>query len=210
MIDVTSRLAAIRGLNPLPVADQKKQDIKSVLVGGYIELDDQTWRVAKVYYYLDVKWDNFKPRKKDYWVTELELYSLETGAKRFVEWEVDDELEICQTDSLVKMREITFENKTLSRDDLDYIADEEEGTVSYKNTDYHYSEDDTWAGLFMKEKGSKARTPMRAYEFESDDGSHLTIETWHEDDDERPDREAFISHQINNNAITVLQLKEHE
>jgi len=209
MTDIASRLAAIRGLNPLSEADRKKHDITSLLEGGYLELDNQTWRVSKVYRYLDVKWDNFKPRKKDYWVTELELFSLEKGTTRYVEWEVDDELEICQTDSLVKMRDIKFENKSLSRDDLEYIADEEEGVVSYKSTDYHYSEDDTWAGLFIKQKDSKDGIPMRAYEFESDKGSFLTIETWHEEDDERPDREAFLSHQIKNNAITVLQLKEH-
>jgi len=210
MTDVDSRLAAIRALNPLSEADRKQHDVTSLLEGGYLELDNQTWRVNKVFCYLDVKWDNFKPRKKDYWVTELELFSLETATTRYVEWEVDDELEICQTDSLVKMRDIKFEDKTLSRDDLEYIADEEEGVVSYKNTDYYYSEDDTWAGLFIKKKGSKEGVPMRAYEFESDKGTFLTIETWHEEDDERPDREAFISHQIKNNAITILQIKEHD
>ena len=207
MTDVATRLAAIRGLAPLPSAEQKKLDIRNLKEGGYIELDSQTWKVTNVFLYLDVKWDNFKPRKKDYWVTELELFSLETGESMYVEWEIDDELEVCQTDALVKMRDIKFEGKALTRDALDYIADEEEGAVSYNGVDYFYSEDDTWAGLFTKEKGSKDGVPMRAYEFESDNDTSLTIEAWHEEDDERPQREAFISHQIKSNAVSVLQVE---
>lgn len=205
MSDVATRLAAIRGLNPLSSVEQNKLDITNLKKGGYLELDGQTWRVTNIFLYLDVKWDNFKPRKKDYWVTELELFSLETGKTMYVEWEIDDELEVCQTDSLVKMRDIKFDGKSLSRADLDYIADEEEGTVTYGGVDYAYSEDDTWAGRFIKANGSKDGIPMRAYEFESDDDTFLTIETWHEDDDERPDREAFTSHQINSKTISILQ-----
>ena len=206
MTDVATRLAAIRGLNPLTPADRTKLDITSLKKGGYLELDEQTWKVTNIFLYLDVKWKNFKPRKNDYWVTELELLSLETGKTMYIEWEIDDELEVCQTDSLVKMRDIKFEGKSLSRADLDYIADEEEGTVTYNGVEYAYSEDDTWAGRFIKANGSKDGIPMRAYEFESENETFLTIETWHEDDDERPDREAFISHQISNKAVSVLQI----
>lgn len=206
MSDVATRLTAIRGLNPLSSVEQNKLDITNLKKGGYLELDGQTWRVTNIFLYLDVKWDNFKPRKKDYWVTELELFSLETGKTMYVEWEIDDELEVCQTDSLVKMRDIKFDGKSLSRADLDYIADEEEGTVTHNGVDYAYSEDDTWAGRFIKANGSKDGIPMRAYEFESDDDTFLTIETWHEDDDERPDREAFTSHQINSKTISILQV----
>lgn len=210
MTDVATRLAAIRGLNPLPDAEKKQLDITKLKKGGYLELDDQTWKITNVFLYLDVKWDDFKPRKKDYWVTELELFSLETGQSIFVEWEIDDKLEVCQTDSLVKIRDIQFDGKTISRADLDYIADEEEGTVIYQGVDYFYSEDDTWAGRFIKADGSKEGIPMRSYEFESDSDTFLTIETWHEDDDERPQREAFISHEIKSKSISVLQVEAND
>lgn len=207
MKDLSQRLAAIRGLNPLPTQERRTLDITTIKKGGYLELDSQSWKVNNIFLYLDVKWSNFKHRKKDYWVTELELYSLNTGKTMYVEWEIDDELEVCQTDALVKMRDIQFDGKSLSRADLDYIADEEEGEVTHNGVRYEYSEDDTWAGLFIKSHGSKDGIPMRAYEFESDKGQFLTIETWHEDDDERPDREAFLSHQIDSHDITILQIE---
>jgi len=207
MSKVAERLEAIRGLNPMTEKSRASFDITAIKKGGYLDLNGQTWKVVNVFMYLDVKWDNFKRRKNDYWITELELFSLNTGESIYIEWEIDDELEICQTDALIKMRDIKFSGKSLSRTDLEYIADEEEGDVTVNGKTYSYSEDDTWAGLFFKRIGDKDGIPMRAYEFESDSGKCLTVETWHEDDDDRPDREAFLSHPIKSHAITVLQIE---
>ncbi|MDH5518032.1 MAG: DUF4178 domain-containing protein [Gammaproteobacteria bacterium] len=205
MSSVSLRLEAIRGLNPLPVEKRKKLDVTSLKKGGYLELDDQTWKVNQLFFYLDVKWYDFSRRKKDYWVTELELFSLNTGKTIYLEWEIDDRLEISKTTALVKLRDIRVGNKAVSRADLDYIADEEEGKVEFNGVSYAYCEEDTWAGLFLKSKDSKAGVPMRSYEFESDDEQYLSIETWHKDDKDRPQREAFLSQPINKHSITVLQ-----
>ena len=205
MMTVQQRLAAIRGLNPAPLAERASFDIRNLKKGGYVDWDGQTWRVQNVYLYLDVKWKDFSKRKKDYWVTELELLSLNTAKVRFVEWEYDDELEVSQTDSTVPLRDIQYNGRAIKHRDLEDIAEEEEGDVVVAGTTYAYVEDDTWAGLFMKAGGSKEGTPMRAYEFASRKGTYLTIETWHEDDDDRPEREAFISHGVKANLFEVLQ-----
>lgn len=204
-MNVQERLTAIRGLNPAPVVERKSFDIRNLKKGGYVDWDSQTWLVKNVYLYLDVKWKDFSKRKKDYWVTELELYSLNNGHVRFVEWEFDDELEVSQTDSIIALRDIQYDGRSIKHRDLEEIADEEEGEVIVDGTTYFYVEDDTWAGLFMKEKGSKEGTPMRAYEFSSQQDTYLTIETWHEEDDERPEREAFISHEVKSSVFEVLQ-----
>lgn len=204
-MNVQERLTAIRGLNPAPVVERKSFDIRNLKKGGYVDWDSQTWLVKNVYLYLDVKWKDFSKRKKDYWVTELELYSLNNGQVRFVEWEFDDELEVSQTDSIVALRDIQYDGRSIKSRDLEEIADEEEGEVIVNGTTFFYIEDDTWAGLFMKAGGSKEGTPMRAYEFASQKDSYLTIETWHEEDDERPEREAFISHEVKGSVFEVLQ-----
>ncbi len=205
MMTVQQRLAAIRGLNPAPLVERQSFDIRHLKKGGYVDWDGQTWLVQNIYLYLDVKWKNFSRRKKDYWVTELELVSLNSAKVRFVEWEYDDELEVSQTDSTVPLRDIQYNGRAIKHRDLEDIAEEEEGNVVVAGTTYAYVEDDTWAGLFMKPGGSKKGTPMRAYEFASRKGTYLTIETWHEDDDERPEREAFISHVVNAQLFEVLQ-----
>ena len=205
MINVQERLTAIRGLNPAPLTKRKSFDIRNLKQGGYVDWNDQTWLVKNVYLYLDVKWKDFSKRKKDYWVTELELYSLNTGKVGFVEWEYDDELEVSQTDSTVQLRDIQYDGRAIKHRDLEEIAEEEEGEVIVEGTSYFYVEDDTWAGLFMKAGSSNKGTPMRAYEFASQKDTYLTIETWHEEDDDRPEREAFLSHEIKGNVFDVLQ-----
>jgi len=208
MKNLTEQLQAIRSLEILPKQERDKLDITALKKGGFVELNNDTWKVINHYRYLDVKWDDFSPRKKDYWVVELELYSLLHGTKTYVEWEVDDELEICLTDSTVKLREISFESKPLTRQKLEYIADEEEGEVKYKGVNYYYSDDDTWAGLFFRNaedaKSKSNAIRLRAYEFESDAGQYLTIESWQQDDD-KMEREAFTSHAIKSNDLQILQ-----
>ncbi len=211
MKNITERLTAIRGLNPMVEKARTGFDITSINQGGYIELNDQTWKVINKFKYLDVKWSSFKRRKTDYWVTELELFSLNTGESIYIEWERDDTLEICQTDAVLKLRDIKYNGKSIKQKDLEAIADEEEGEVVVNGTSYAYSEDDTWAGLFFKDTSDNDGIPMRAYEFESSNGDYLTVETWHEDDhegdDNRPDREAFLSHDITQQSMAILQIE---
>ena len=208
MLDYKARLDAIRGLNPAPMLQREKLNIRDVKKGGYLELNNQTWKVVNVFLYLDVKWANFSRRNKDYWVTELELFSLETGESTFVEWEIDDQLEICQTEKLVKMKDISFNGKALSHSDLEFIAEEEEGEVTVDGVTYIYIDEDSWAGLFFKARGEKEGIPFRSYEFESEDNKYLSVEAWHEDvNDDKPEREAFISHSIKPAEISILQAK---
>ncbi len=209
MKDFKQRLDAIRSIEPLSVSERTQLDITSVRKGGILEFANDTWQVVNFYRYLDVKWSNFSLRKKDYWVTEYQVYSLTSGKTTYIEWEVDDELEVCLTDATIKLRDISFNRKPVSRNDLDFIADEEQGEVIFKGKRYFYSDDDTWAGLFYSNaedaKNKKEGIPLKVYEFESDDGEYLSIESWH-DDLERPEREAFLSHSVKANTIDVLQI----
>jgi len=206
MIDVTSRLDVIRTLNILPDDEIKALTIKDAVAGSFLEFGKETFKVLSVSHYLEVKWKNFKRKKHDYLITELELFSLEKGETSFLEWEVDDELEISHTRTMPKMRELTFDGRKLTTQLLEDIAEEEEGQISYKGEVFDYSDDDSWAGLFSRTKAFDQGIPVRAYEFESAKDVCLTVETWHEESDERPDREAFISYPINPRSLRVIQV----
>tara|TARA_R110002072_G_scaffold163353_2_gene315825 strand:+ start:2750 stop:3370 length:621 start_codon:yes stop_codon:yes gene_type:complete len=204
MHNIKVRLDTIRELNVLTESKARKLSVKDLVEGSFLELDKNVFKVQSVSRYLDVKWSSFAPRKNNYVITELELFSINSGEKGYLEWEEDDELEIYLTTDLVKLRDISVSGKILTTSLLEDIAEEEEGVVSFNGVSYEYSEEDTWAGRFSKSGDLKDGIPMRAYEFESNDGKSLTIETWHEDSDEKPDREAFLSKQIKPSAIKIL------
>jgi hypothetical protein len=201
MINITEQLKEIRTLNN----PSNNTSIQELNVGGFIEFDNSTFKVISMSKYLEVKWSSFKKKKSEYWVTELQLLNLLSGEKSFIEWEFDDELEISKTLSRAKLKDITCDNAPLTRAHLEEISEEEHGSVQYKGVRYHYSEDDTWAALYYPTTESEP-LQVRLYEFGSDNEQYLTIELW-EDDDAKPEREAFISMELKKKKISILQLE---
>lgn len=200
--NIKKRLGAIRGLNPMPEAERHKFGIADLKIGGYFSFRGQNWKVVSISRYLDVKWENFGRRKKEDWTTELTFLSLSTGELGFIEYSKDDFFEIFFTEKEVKLRELG-----IGRSELEAIADEEEGYVFLGGMRFHYSEDETWAALYFRE-GESVGIPVRFYEFEGDDGTCLTVELWHDDmtGDAHPEREAFISGEIDPSELAILQL----
>lgn len=203
MSNVARCLEAIRGLDLASARAPSSASISDLQAGGYLDLNGGTYRVERIFRYLDVKWSSFKKRKADYWVTELELFNVLTGEKKYLEWEVDDELEISETLSEVRLSQILAKGQPVTRRHLEAIAEEESGAVTVSGTEYHYSEDETWAALFYREADSEP-LPVRMYEFESRKGEGLTVEMWEEEED-RPEREAFLSHSVSPHSVVVLQ-----
>ena len=201
--NLAEQFQAVRGLSPVAEQRRCKQDIRKVKKGGYLEIKGTTYLVSEVFRYLEVKWSSFKKKKNEYWVTELQLLNVITGEKTFIEWEFDDELEIGQTVAEVQLKDLTENGKPISRKTLDDIAEEEYGILKHKGKKYHYVEDDTWAALFYRNQTDEP-LQVRMYEFKGDDGSYLTLELW-EDEDSKPEREAFISRELAASAIKVLQ-----
>jgi len=203
--NLATQFQAVRGLSPEASQRQCKQDIRQIKKGGYIEIKGNTYLVSEVFRYLEVKWSSFKKKKSEYWVTELQLLNILTGEKTFIEWEFDDELEVSQTLSEVQLKDLTENGKPLTRNMLDEIAEEESGVIKHKGKNFHYVEDDTWAALFYRNTTDEP-LQVRLYEFKSDDGECLTLELW-EEEDSKPEREAFISQELAASAINVLQIE---
>lgn len=202
MYNTQNQLEMIRGIHPSAYA-APGASIKELSVGGYIEFGGAYYHLATVSRYLDVKWNTFKKRKKDYWVYELQLVDLMTSEIRWIEWEYDDELEITETLSRIQLREISHKGQPITFSALAEIADNESGQVSYQGKNYDYVEDDTWAALYYKTEDSEP-APVRMFEFTSADNQYLTIEAWDNEDD-RPDREAFLSRPLSSSSIRVVQ-----
>jgi hypothetical protein len=205
MRDRQYQLKLIRGLDLTQPSTAEDKQLQKLKPGAYLDLNGQTYCVTGIARYLDVKWKDFSKRKQDYWVTELELTHLLSGSVTYIEWEFDDELEVTETLKEIKLRDLSFNGKPLTRADLEYIADEEYGEVIYQGKTFHYVEDDTWAALYYRnDNQSESPFPVRMYEFAADDDTYLTVEAWEEGDD-RPSREAFLSRPIPARSIVILK-----
>jgi hypothetical protein len=207
MNNYSELFSAVRGISPISSA-LGKIDIRDVKQGGFIEIQNETYMVSELFRYLEVKWKSFNKKKNEYWVTELQLLNVITGQKTFIEWEFDDELEMGQTVSEVKLSNITYQSDPVTRSDLYDIAENEHGSVKHEGIEFHYVEDDSWAALFYR-NDSDEPLPVRMYEFMSKSGLFLTIELW-EDDDSKPEREAFISKELAIDSVAVIQINQHK
>ncbi len=204
------RLGAIRGLKPLPKAERHRYTVKDVAVGGYLSIGEEVFKVLSIGKYLDAKW-NFRPKKQQYWTYELELLSLKTGEVLFLEWYEDDEIELWLTEQEVGLRELRSDYGKVSRELLEYFAEEEEGEIQWRGKTFCYDDEETYAALYFRDAfGSDTEgVPVRFFAFEADDGTTLTIEMWYDDaSDSRPEREAFTSRTVRSSEVEVLQLKE--
>ena len=198
-----SKMDAIRGLKPMPASQQDNYSITDLLVGGYLNIQGENWLVLGKARYVEVKWSNFKPKSSEDTTFELTILSLKTGEIKYIEYYVDDDVEIFITDKEVKLSELG-----LSRSELEYISDEEEGSVRFDGHTFDYSDNETMAALYFRDELSEG-IPVRFYEFEAQNGLCLTAEAWYDDvHDERPDREAFISREVSSSDITILQLSK--
>ncbi|MFT5604725.1 MAG: hypothetical protein ACI9G5_001686 [Paracoccaceae bacterium] len=201
-MSIQKRVQAIRGLRPSCDPESEGLDIRKLDVGGYLDIRGETFQVGGIGKYLDVRWSNYKRRKKEYWVTELEIFNLLTGKIAHVEWEEDDALEMSETLLEIKLRDISCDGKAVTRSDLELMAEDEKGCLKYKAEQFHYSEDESWAAVYYRSRDDDP-APVRLYEFESNSGQCLTIEMW--DDDGDHEREAFLSQELGLDDVVVLQ-----
>ncbi len=204
------RLEAIRGLKPLSESERRQYTVKDVAVGGYLSIGGEVFKVLSIGKYLDTKWD-FRPKKQQYWTYELELLSLKTGETSFLEWYEDDEIEMWLTEQEVRLRELRSDYGKVSRELLEYFADEEEGDIEWKGKTFYYDDEETYSALYFRDAfdPDMEGVPVRFFAFEAGDGTTLTIEMWYDDtSDSRPEREAFTGRTVRSSEVEVLQLKE--
>ena len=195
----------LRSLNVLPKDERKKYTIKDLKKGSFFTFEKVDYYIEEVATYLDVKWKNFSKRKENYFVYEFKSISLNDASIVYFEWEEDDEIECSMTTQTLKIKDISLTNNSnnkISLSDLEDIADDEEGKVYTNDKYYEYSEDDTWAALYSSDKYTDCK--VRMYEFYNHN-EYLTIEIW-EDDEDKPEKEAFISKEIYYQDIEVLKV----
>lgn len=200
------RLAAIRTVKPqavIPADNRYQYDLSHVGIGGVLKINGEVFVVKSTATYTET--NDKHTKDKDYVATELVLFSLRTGETRYIEWEIDDELEISFTERKLS----TIEVRNRLRDDegeafdIDEDIDEcvEEGwPVMFDGVEYPY--DDDWACRYNSSDGRSFNAYI--YEFGSEDVGWLTVEGW--EDGDNWDYEVYLSRNISPSEIEVISL----
>lgn len=196
-------LAAVDQHSVIAEGDRHAHSIKDVGAGGVIRVSGETFVVKSTATYTETNDSYKKPKKGAYQVTELVLFSLKTGNTRYIEWVVDDELEVSFTDRKLSTSEM---NRYLQDDegqpfDIDEDIDEaceNKWAVMFKSKTYDF--DSWWSFIYQASDGRSEKGCM--YEFGSKELGWLTVEGW--DDKGKWDYEGYLSADISPSIVEVI------
>jgi hypothetical protein len=202
-----ARFAALWMINMASViekSDRHAASIMDVKKGGVLRISGEAFVVTGVATYTETNKQYTKD--EDYVSTEFTLFSLKTGATRYLEWSKDDVLEVSLTERKLKKAELEQsltdeDGESFDFSDLKQIVDDEED-LAFDNNFYSY--DDDWPARFVSDDGRTAN--LHIYEFSDPTESvWLTIEAW-EDTGGTKDFEVFISSDIISSDVEVISL----
>ena len=168
----------------IPKSDRHRLGIENVGPGDVFRLEGRPYRVEGKSEYRE---------GAERWY-ELELFDLLAGEIVMLEWERDDEVEVCLND-----RELSLEALGTTYAAVEAIADNERGQIKFGGLRFSY--DDDYTCYFHRDGGAKAEKVF-IIEFEDPEGEHcLAVEAWGEDDLEI---QVWLGRYVEPDAIEVL------
>ena len=201
-----ARFAVLFAVDPQAVileSERHAHTIDKVGVGGVIRVGGETFVVQKTATYIETNEKHTKDR--GYVVTELVLFSLKTGETRYIEWALDDELDISFTQRKLTNVELNRELRDDEgaafdvHEDIDECVDQG-WSIRLGGVEYPY--DDDWACRFNSSDGRAHNAHI--YEFGSTAVGWLTIEGW--ESGKGWEYEGYLSQTIPARSIEVISL----
>lgn len=202
---VQRQLAHIRSIDPstiIPSQERFKYTIKDMKSGGVFRLNNTTYLVLEIGTYTET--DEKFTKALDWTGHELKVFCLETGHIHNLEWEEDDEIEVSLTLSEVRFSKLQYDDgETIAADsdDLDEIVDKG-WEIKLHGELFAYKDD--YAAWYTRE-GSDKREHVYFYDFETEDGRELSIETWIFEND-KEEFQVFISQDVHPDDIEVMAI----
>lgn len=167
-------------------AERRNVDIKDVGAGGYVTVNNDTYYVSDI--------NRYEEGNKKWF--ELVIVSLTTGNLVFLEWEIDDVLEVYLYDENLTLRQLGT-----TPGDLQVMDDDEDENCEYslcvrESLTVYYEDSDE--ATFFKSNGSQGEK-YYYWDFYDESKQHcLGIECWGDE------YEACLGINVNTNNIEVL------
>lgn len=201
-----ARFALLGSIDPatvIAINDRHAHSIEGVGIGGVLRIGGEEFVVEKTAVVTETT-DKYKKKKGAYVSTELVMRSLKTGELRYIDWAIDDEIEISFTARKLEADEM---NRRLHDDegqpfDIDEDIDEaceRKWPIMFDRKTYPF--DDWWSFIYESSDGRQERGCM--YEFGSKSKGWLTIEGW-KDAEGKWDYEGYLSDDIVPGSIEVI------
>lgn len=167
--DKDERFALARELPvTIPFAKRSTKRIEDMSKGTFFRFEGNVWLVRRV--------DQYRESDGFTW-KEMQILNLHTGNVSYLEWEVDDEIEISYTISSMKMHDVKNKsNLSVDMNEIKKMADDEHGSLFYAEKQFKYDDD------YKVEYLQEGRSPEKAkfFDFVSFDGYCISFERWGE------------------------------
>lgn len=183
----TKSFSALREMRDLlPKEERSKLNIKNIKEGSFVKLNGNLCLVKAIFTYSagNEKW------------YEYELFAINSGKTIYIEYEEDDRIEMYLTIDSFNMRDLP-----VSSDDIEDMADEEDGSFNFKGTTFFYEDD--YKATFSRNNESEK---VYLYEFSNEkEDTFLTIEEWGSEKDGY-EYKAHLSVYLNENNLEIISL----
>lgn len=178
-------------LTKMKVIERSKYGIRDLKKGSVILFQGNVYLITDKYKY-------YKKKKNILDGEEFQLTDVLTGNIRYMEYSVDDTIEIFVTEREVTAKELANIIPEMS---YQFLMQTQDFHLPSDDMDYYY--DDDWKSRFVKSGETLEDAELvKMVEFESDDEeTYLTFEYW-----EDGSAEAFISYEIQSHEFEILSL----
>ena len=182
------RFAVVRQMpTPIPPGERYRIGIDMVGVGGYIRFEGNTFAVQRI---------NTYERQGARW-PELELYCLDDGSSRYLEWEREDEISVYVSRAKLDLGTVGIRNE----EHLWKMAHDQDGSLRHAGETFRYHED---SQVGFRRDGKGEPTPFRQYLFASANKRRfLCVEEWGSREDGH-EHNVILSEYLDPSSIEVL------
>lgn len=193
------RLRRVRLLDPsrvIPRGERATKTVQEATKGAFVRYKGELYRVANRHRYVEGRWEWF----------ELRLESVMDGSTVWLEWEIDDDLELTQSVRKLSWSDLRDEDgEYIDSGDLKQIIGDED-SVFYQGREYEFEEYAKKVKYHPDCAAEADEAKLRILDFWADEVNALSIECWTEDG--KTEYEIWLSKAVDPRSVELVAAGE--